>query len=233
MPTAAEVQTIFNRIAPVYDRFNDRLSFGQHRIWKQMTVSWVAPEPGDAALDLCCGSGDLALLLAKRIGVTGSVWGVDFSPELLALAQQRDTQQRVAWQEGDALALPFADATFDCATIGYGLRNVMDIPHCLAELFRTLKPGGRAAILDFHRPEAAIVRQFQQWYLANLVVPAARDLGLAEDYAYIAPSLERFPTGPEQIRLAREAGFERATHYPLVAGMMGVLVLRKSRTNKI
>ena len=233
MPTAAEVQTIFNRIAPVYDRLNDRLSFGQHRIWKQMAVSWVEPRPGDIALDLCCGSGDLALLLARRVGVTGSVWGVDFSPELLAIARQRDILQRVAWQVGDALALPFASATFDCATIGYGLRNVTDIPRCLAELFRILKPGGRAAILDFHRPAAIGVRQFQQWYLANLVVPAARDLGLTEDYAYIAPSLERFPTGPEQVRLAQAVGFERAVHHPIAAGMMGILIASKPRTNKI
>lgn len=228
MPTAAEVRDIFNRIAPVYDRLNDRLSFGQHRIWKQMALRWAAPQPGDIALDLCCGSGDLALLLAKQVGVTGSVWGVDFSPELLAVAGQRDILQQVAWQEGDALALPFPDATFDCATIGYGLRNVADIPGCLTELYRVLKPGARAAILDFHRPTAAWAQQFQQWYLANIVVPAARDLGLAENYAYIAPSLERFPNGSEQVQLARAAGFDRAVHYPLAVGMMGVLVLQKS-----
>ena len=227
MPTASEIRTLFNRIAPVYDRLNDRLSFGQHRLWKYMTVGWVAPQAGDLALDLCCGSGDLALLLAQHVGTTGSGWGGDFSPELLAVARERDRRQEVCWQEGDALALPFADATFNCTTIGYGLRNVTDIPTCLAEVYRTLKPGGRVAILDFHRPESTWMRQFQGWYLDTIVVPAACELGVSEDYAYIAPSLDRFPEGPEQVRLARAAGFATATHYPLAAGMMGVLYLSK------
>lgn len=226
-PAAPEIRALFDRIAPVYDRFNDRLSLGQHRLWKQMAVDWANPQPGGFALDLCCGSGDLALLLARHVGSTGGVWGVDFSPALLAIARRRDCHRQVCWQEGDALALPFAGATFDCATIGYGLRNVTDIPACLAEVCRVLKPGGRAAILDFHRPATAWVRQLQEWYLANIVVPAAREFGLTDDYAYIAPSLERFPAGDEQVRLARSAGFGRAVHYPLAVGMMGVLYLSK------
>ncbi len=227
MPTASEIRARFDRIAPVYDRLNDRLSFGLHRLWKQMTVGWAAPKPGELALDLCCGSGDLALLMAARVGLTGGVWGVDFSPELLAVARGRDRARRVCWQVGDALGLPFPDATFDCTTVGYGLRNVTDIPGCLAEIYRTLKPGGRAAILDFHRPETSGALAFQRWYLANVVVPAARELGLTDDYAYIAPSLARFPVGSEQVRLARSTGFARANHYLLAAGMMGVLQLTK------
>jgi demethylmenaquinone methyltransferase/2-methoxy-6-polyprenyl-1,4-benzoquinol methylase len=183
-------------------------------------------------LDVCCGSGDLAQLLARQVGTTGHVYGVDFSPGQLAIAQQRVEGRypplSISWIEADALDLPFQDNYFDGATMGYGLRNVTDIPHCLKELYRVLKPGAKAAILDFHRPTQQSVRAFQQWYLETVVVPVAEQLGLINEYAYIAPSLERFPTGPEQVKLAQKAGFTTATHYPIAIGMMGVLVLTKA-----
>lgn len=227
---ASEIRDLFDRIAPVYDQLNNGLSLGQHRIWKRMALKWSAATPGDIALDLCCGSGDLAQLLARQVGATGQVYGVDFSSGLLAIAGQRIKHQYpplpIRWVEANALDLPFADHYFDAATMGYGLRNVTDIPRCLSELYRVLKPGAKAAILDFHRPKQPLMRAFQQWYLENAVVPAAERLGLTEEYAYIAPSLERFPTGREQVGLAQKAGFT-ATHYPIAGGMMGVLVVSK------
>ena len=226
-PSSAEIKEIFDRIAPVYDRLNDSLSFGQHRIWKLMTVKWAEAKSGDTALDLCCGSGDLTLLLAKSIGPQGKTIGLDFSKEQLAIAKSRNSHYPIDWIEGDALNLPFDDDRFDSITMGYGLRNVIDIPKCLQELYRVLKPGKKAAILDFHRPNNAIVNYFQRWYLDNIVVPMARNLGLTEEYAYINPSLDRFPTGEEQIKLASDRGFTKAIHYPIANGMMGVLVLRK------
>ncbi|MGF1481243.1 MAG: bifunctional demethylmenaquinone methyltransferase/2-methoxy-6-polyprenyl-1,4-benzoquinol methylase UbiE [Cyanophyceae cyanobacterium] len=222
-PSSSDIQALFDRIAPVYDRLNDRLSFGLHRVWKLMAVKWCEPQAGDVALDLCCGSGDLALLLAQRVGKTGKVVGVDFSPEQLAIASQRTAA--IDWIVADALSLPFAENFFDCATMGYGLRNVTDIPRCLQELRRVLKPGATAAILDFHRPSQPLMQAFQQWYLQNLVVPTAQSFGLTQEYAYIAPSLERFPTSKEQVKLACQTGFESATHYKIAGGIMGVLVL--------
>ena len=230
VPSAPEIKAIFDRIAPVYDRLNDRLSFGQHRIWKLMAVKWSEVKQGDRALDVCCGSGDLTLLLAKRVGKTGKVTGLDFSSEQLAIAKQRQSVKcpdvPMDWIEGDALALPFPDAQFDCATMGYGLRNVTNISLSLQELFRVLKPGAKAAILDFHRP-SGYMQAFQQWYLTNIVVPTAEDMNLKAEYAYINPSVERFPIGTEQIKLAQAAGFDRAVHYPLMGGMMGILVATK------
>jgi demethylmenaquinone methyltransferase/2-methoxy-6-polyprenyl-1,4-benzoquinol methylase len=196
-----------------------------------MALKWSNPSPGDICLDLCCGSGDLAQLLARQVGVNGHVYGVDFSPAQLAIAHQRIESRYpplpISWVEADALNLPFPDNYFDAATMGYGLRNVTDIPHCLKELYRVLKPGAKAAVLDFNHPTQQYLRDFQQWYLEAIVVPVAEHLGLTEEYAYIAPSLERFPTGPEQVNLAQNAGFAAATHYPIASGMMGVLVLTK------
>ncbi len=221
---ADQIRDLFDRIAPVYDQLNDGLSFGLHRVWKRMAVKWSGAAVGDTCLDLCCGSGDLACRLARVVGPTGQVYGVDFSPAQLAIARQRS--QSITWLEGDALAMPFADNYFDAATMGYGLRNVTDILKSLQELHRVLKPGAQAAILDLHRP-SGWVRGFQQWYLDRLVVPAAQQMGFTEEYAYLTPSLDRFPTGPEQIDLARQAGFTAATHYPIAGGTMGVLVIVK------
>ena len=230
-PAASQIKDIFDRIAPVYDRLNDRLSLGQHRIWKLMAVKWSEAKAGDHALDVCCGSGDLALLLAKQVGVTGKVTGLDFACNQLAIARQRQSLKcptvDMEWLEGDALDLPFVDCQFDCVTMGYGLRNVTNIPLSLQEIYRVLKPGANAAILDFHRPNPGLGSAFQQWYLNNIVVPTAENMGMKEEYAYINPSVERFPLGSEQIQLSQAAGFSEAIHYPLLSGMMGILVLTK------
>lgn len=228
---AQEIQTLFNRIAPAYDQLNDWLSLGQHRIWKQMAVKWSGVREGAVCLDVCCGSGDLARLLARQAGATGKVYGLDFSAAQLAVAQQRTGESvqplSVSWVEGDALNLPFPADQFDAATMGYGLRNVLDIPRSLMELHRVLKPGAKAAILDFHRPANPSIRAFQQWYLDTIVVPTAESLGLKEEYVYISPSLDRFPTGEMQVALANQAGFTKVTHYPISGGIMGVLVAQK------
>ena len=230
--TSTDIQAIFNRIAPVYDRLNNDLSLGIHWVWKQMTVSWSEATSGDTCLDLCCGSGDLTQLMAKQVGSTGIVIGADFAPAQLANAAEKIANiypplDRINWVEADALNLPFIDDYFDAATMGYGLRNVTDIPRCLQELHRVLKTDTKVAILDFHRPNSNLIRRFQQWYLDAIVVPKATQLGMMDEYAYLNPSLDRFPTGSEQVQLGLAAGFSHATHYPIASGMMGVLVLTK------
>ncbi len=230
--TSTDIQAIFNRIAPVYDRLNNDLSLGIHWVWKQMAVSWSGAKLGDTCLDLCCGSGDITQLLAKQVGNTGTVVGADFAPAQLehAAAKIADIYPpltNINWVEADALNLPFADNYFDASTMGYGLRNVTDISRCLQELNRVLKPNGKVAILDFHRPNIQLIRGFQQWYLDSIVVPQATQLGMKDEYAYLNPSLDRFPTGQEQVKLGLVAGFNQATHYPIAMGMMGILVLTK------
>ena len=233
--SAQDVQALFNRIAPVYDALNDQFSGGLHRVWKLMTVKWIDPQPGQVVLDLCCGTGDLAFLLAERVGQTGQVYGVDFAQDILEEAAKRSSQiisqgypkpkiTPPIWQQGDALALPFGDHFFDGATVGYGLRNWSDFGQGLRELRRVLKPGAKAALLDFHRPEHPLMAEFQRWFLQQQVIPAAERLGIRDDYAYILPSLDRFPQGSGQVALAQAAGFHSVRHYPILGGMMGVLV---------
>lgn len=197
-----------------------------------MAVAWSGAKPGATCLDLCCGSGDLSQLLAKQVGTMGTVIGADFASAQLANAAAKianiyPSLDQIEWVEADALDLPFADDYFDAATMGYGLRNVTNIPRCLTELHRVLKADARVAILDFHRPSGQLIRQFQQWYLDTIVVPKASQLGMTDEYAYLNPSLDRFPTGTEQVALGLAAGFSCAIHYPIAGGMMGILVLTK------
>jgi demethylphylloquinol methyltransferase len=239
LPSGQEVQQIFNQIAPMYDSLNDWLSLGQHRVWKKMAIAWTNPTEGDTYLDLCCGSGDVAIMLARKLanksttkGLTGRVFGVDFSESQLAIARNRTQalphlQKYLTWQQGNALNLDFPDRTFDGATISYGLRNVVDIPQCLSELYRVLKSGAIAAILDFHYPQDPQIQQFQAFYLNNLVVPIAKLWNLEREYTYLLPSIQRFPIGSEQVKMAIAQGFA-ATHYPIMSGLMGILVLRKN-----
>ena len=232
-PSETDIQQIFDRIAPVYDRFNDLLSLGQHRIWKKMALRWCEPQQGEKWLDLCCGSGDMTALVAQKVAPTGQVIGVDFSKELLAIAADKaknyspKIQKCLTWQQGNVLNLPFADNSFNGATLAYGLRNVASIPQCLSELHRVLQNGSKVAILDFHRPSDRLMQTFQNFYLDRVVVPLADRFEMTDEYAYIAPSLARFPIGSEQVKLALAAGFSQAKHYAIANGMMGILVLQK------
>jgi len=231
---AAARELLFNRIAPVYDQLNDVLSLGLHRVWKRAAVKWSGASRGGTALDVCCGSGDLALRLAQAVGIDGSVTGLDFAQEMLddAAARDRDLpaywdRAPITWVRGDARDLPFEDASFDAATVGYGLRNVADIPAALSELRRVLRPGASVAVLDFNNSGVGTPSDdFQGWALHNVVVPAARLYGMQAEYEYLRPSIQRFPTGRQQERLALEAGFEAAVHYELAFGIMGCLVAR-------
>ncbi|KAK9675645.1 hypothetical protein RND81_11G021200 [Saponaria officinalis] len=223
-------QTLFNRISPVYDSLNDLLSLGQHRAWKRMTVSWSGAKQGDRVLDICCGSGDLTFYVSEKVGANGQVIGLDFSGELLSIALSRQQQKlnpcykNIEWLEGNALDLPFPEASFDAVTIGYGLRNVLDRERALKEIFRVLKPGCKASILDFNRSTHPLTALFQDWTLDNVVVPVATGYGVADEYKYLKSSIQGFLTGKEQEQLALAAGFSDAKFYEFAFGLMGNLV---------
>ncbi|KAK4423847.1 2-phytyl-1,4-beta-naphthoquinone methyltransferase, chloroplastic [Sesamum alatum] len=226
----AERQALFNRIAPVYDNLNDMLSLGRHRIWKRMSVSWSGAKEGDTVLDVCCGSGDLAFLLSEKVGVSGKVIALDFSKEQLQIAASRQRERsracykNIEWIEGDAVDLPFSDSSFDAATIGYGLRNVVDRKKALEEMCRVLKPGTKLSVLDFNKSTNPLTSSIQDWVIDNVVVPVASGYGLASEYQYLKNSIKEYLTGSELEKLALQAGFSEAKHYEISTGFMGNLV---------
>jgi demethylphylloquinol methyltransferase len=234
-PSSEQVQALFDEIAPVYDQLNAWLSLGQHRVWKQMAIKWANPQPNGINVDLCCGSGDLTLAIARTLRGQCKVIGIDFSRRQLEVAQTRAQMlpwsDSLQWIESDVLTLPLPDNSVDAITMGYGLRNVTDIPKALSEIYRVLKPGAHAAILDFNRPTTAIMQNFQRWYLRQIVVPIASRFNLEREYAYLETSLARFPMGPEQVQLATQAGFAAVRHYAIAMDTMGILVMAKSQEN--
>ncbi len=225
----AAVEALFNAVAPRYDRLNDLLSLGLHRQWKRQVLAWLSPQSGESWLDLCCGTGDLALALARKVRPQGSVLGLDAASAPLAVASERSSREPwlpVQWLQADALATGLPGQGFDGLVMAYGLRNLADPCLGFKEMARLLRPGGRAAILDFNRlPQGSAGAAFQRTYLRRVVVPVASQLGLKDQYAYLEPSLEQFLTGAEQEDQAIANGFVAAQHRSLVAGQMGVLLL--------
>ena len=229
MPAEAQaVRQLFDEVAPHYDRLNDLLSLGLHRIWKREMVQRLAPIAGEQWLDLCCGTGDLALVLAERLRTGGGVLAVDAAAAPLQQARQRHRRcpwLPVEWLQADAMAVPRAAESFDGAVMAYGLRNLSNPAAGLRELRRLLHRDGRAAVLDFNRSNGRVAA-LQTMALRRLVVPVASQLGLKEQYAYLETSIAEFPTGPEQEQLAISAGFSWAQHRPIAGGLMGLLELR-------
>ena len=224
----ASVRELFETIAPRYDLLNDLLSLGLHRVWKRQAAAWLRPGPGQHLLDLCCGTGDLALVLASRVRPGGMVVGLDTAEAPLAIARRRSERLPwlpIRWCQGDALATGLDSASLDGVVMAYGLRNLPDPAAALQELRRLVRPGGRVAVLDFNRPDDESMEHLQRAYLRRVVVPAARCFHVADSYAYIETSLGRFPRAPWQEALARAAGFSSAHHRPLAGGLMGLLEL--------
>ena len=229
MPAEAQaVRQLFDEVAPHYDRLNDLLSLGLHRIWKREMLQRLTPVAGEQWLDLCCGTGDLALVLAERLRTGGGVLAVDAAAAPLQQARQRHHRYPwlpVEWLQADALAVPRAAESFDGAVMAYGLRNLPDPLAGLRELRRLLHRDGRAAVLDFNRSSGRVAA-LQTMALRRVVVPVASQLGLKEQYAYLETSIAEFPTGPEQEQLAISAGFSWSQHRPIAGGLMGLLELR-------
>src|SRR5256714_2969984 len=209
------VRTMVDRIAPVYDVMNRAMTAGLGRRWRAETARGVV-SPGDRVLDACCGTGDLAIA-AERVG--GRVTGLDFSERMLERARAKSDQ--VEWIQGDALALPFPDAAFDAATVGFGVRNLDDLEGGLRELRRVLRTGGRVGILEITRPRG-LLRPFYRLWFEGLVPLAGKLLPGGSAYTYLPASVRRFPGAKELSELMQAAGFEQV-NYRLFAG--GIVAL--------
>ena len=208
---------MFDRIAPVYDLMNRTMTAGLDGRWRRITAASVV-KSGDAVLDACCGTGDLAIA-AARAG--GHVTGLDFSERMLERARRKAPD--IEWLSGDMLALPFADATFDAATVGFGVRNVDDLERALRELRRVLRSGGRLGILEITRPRGLLAPFYKLWF--DGVVPLLGKLlpgGAA--YTYLPASVRRFPGPAELATVIAGAGFGDVRYRTFAGGIVALHV---------
>lgn len=212
---AENVRAMFDRIAPVYDAMNRTMTAGLDGRWRRITAQAVV-QPGDAVLDACCGTGDLAIACA-RIG--GKVTGLDFSEAMLERARRKAPE--LDWVAGDLLSLPFPDASFDAATVGFGVRNVEDLERALRELRRVLRPGGRLGILEITRPRGVLAPFYRVWF--DAVVPLlGKLLPGGSAYTYLPASVRRFP-GPEELKdVVTAAGFRDARYRTFGGGIVAL-----------
>jgi len=229
---AAYVEDMFGAIAPRYDQLNRLMTGWQDQRWRAITVAETGVAPGGQALDVATGTGDLAFALARVVGPGGRVVGIDFSDPMLEVARRKayDASRPLApeFQRADALDLPFADASFDAVTIGFGLRNVTDVPRALAEMCRVLRPGGRLACLEVTKPRVPLLAAGFYAYFNNAVpLIGALFNGAREAYTYLPTSLRYFPDAPTLRRLMLEAGFAHAHMRLLNVGTIAVHVGKK------
>ncbi len=213
------VRSMFDRIAPVYDLMNRVMTAGLDGRWRRLTVRLVVSK-GDRVLDACCGTGDLAIA-ARKTGA--EVVGLDFSEPMLERARRKDGS--VEWVQGDLLELPFEDASFDAATVGFGVRNIVDLERGLTELHRVLKPGGRVGILEITRPRGPLRLFYRLWFDA-LIPLAGKILPGGKAYTYLPASVRRFPGPDEFAELMCRRGFGDVSYRRLGGGIVALHVGR-------
>lgn len=221
---ANDVRGMFDRIAGVYDLMNSAMTAGLHHQWRQRAVDRAEVGPGSDALDVCCGTGDLAFELRRRIGPDGRVVGCDFSEPMLELARRKSGEEGLPVEFGwaDALELPYGDASFDAVTIGFGARNLADLPRGLSEMARVLRPGGRLVILEITRPQREPLASFYSIWFDRLVPMIGSIAGDADAYSYLPNSVRTFPEPEALAGMIDTAGFERIRWLLLAGGIIAI-----------
>tara|TARA_Y100001970_G_C14248647_1_gene870145 strand:- start:543 stop:1232 length:690 start_codon:yes stop_codon:yes gene_type:complete len=227
----SKVINIFNNISTKYDLYNDLFSLGLHRIWKRKLLSLIKPKNNEKWLDLCCGTGDLTILIAKSIQPNGIVTGVDYSKNILSLAMQkakRSELSNIIWKLDDVLTIDLPENSFNGISISYGLRNLNNIEYALKKIYNLLKPNGRIGLLDFnHNKLGSIPSLFQSYYLRRIVVPITSLSGLEYEYSYIEDSIQLFPQRDELIKISKDIGFQNISFKTLMFSQMCAVVLIK------
>jgi demethylmenaquinone methyltransferase/2-methoxy-6-polyprenyl-1,4-benzoquinol methylase len=222
---ATAVREMFTSIAPRYDLLNHLLSFNIDRLWWRRaarTFRHILQRPGTHALDLCCGTGDMAFALLRASGRKAEIVGADFSHAMLVRAAHKSRGTSLRWLEADALRLPLPDGSFDLVTSAFGFRNLADYDAGLREIFRVLRPGGEAGILDFGEPSGMIGRVYRVYFKRVLPVVGTLISGVKGPYAYLPASVERFPSPSEMLGRMRAAGLSEVTWTPYAFGIAGL-----------
>lgn len=225
-----QVQAMFDRIAGVYDLMNGIMTAGLHHQWRRRAADLAALVPGDRALDVATGTGDLALELARRVGPSGTVVGADFSEAMLELARAKAATGDLAvppgvdlrFEPANALALPYRDHEFDAATVGFGARNFADLRQGLGEMARVVKPGGRVVVLEITTPTRPPLSTFLELWFDHIVPSLGRLAGDPEAYSYLPSSVRRFPLPEALAAVMWDCGL-RSIRYILTAG--GIIAL--------
>ena len=224
---ARKVAGVFDSVADKYDLMNDLMSFGVHRLWKRFAISLCGVRPGERVLDLAGGTGDLSARLLPLVGPKGLVVLSDINARMLHEGCKRLTDQgavgNIAYVQIDAEQLPFPDSSFDCMTIGFGLRNVTRKERALADMYRALKPGGRVIILEFSHPIAPGLKSAYDLY-SFAVLPTLGQwvAGDAASYRYLAESIRMHPDQQTLLQMMEVAGFERCQCFNLTGGIVAV-----------
>lgn len=222
---AGQVNRMFDRVASRYDALNSLMTAGLHHRWRERAAERTQLRPGDAALDVCCGTGDLALELAKRVTPGGRVVGCDFSEPMLDLAREKAAQrgaEGVRFEWADALELPYDAERFDAVTVGFGVRNLADLDRGLRELGRILKPGGRAVILEITTPQRPPLSFFFSLWFDRIVPLLGAFSGNPEAYSYLPESVRSFPSPRGLAEKMDAAGFEQIRYTVLAGGIIAI-----------
>jgi demethylmenaquinone methyltransferase/2-methoxy-6-polyprenyl-1,4-benzoquinol methylase len=215
-----QVRAMFDRIARVYDLMNSVMTAGLHHRWRQRAADLAALAPGGRALDVACGTGDLAIELARRVGPAGTVVGSDFSEPMLDVARRKSSAVR--WEWANALELPYPDGRFDAATVGFGARNFSDLDRGLAEMARVVRPGGRVVVLEITVPRRPPLSTFFSIWFDRIVPALGKLAGDPDAYAYLPSSVKRFPAPEALAGRMHDAGLDDV-RWILTAG--GIIAL--------
>jgi demethylmenaquinone methyltransferase / 2-methoxy-6-polyprenyl-1,4-benzoquinol methylase len=221
---AGQVNRMFDRVAKQYDLLNSVMTAGLHHRWRQRAAARAGVGAGDSALDICCGTGDLALELAGRVSPGGHVVGCDFSEPMLDLAREKAERAAagVRFEWADALELPYDGERFDAVTVGFGVRNLADLDRGLREMARVLKPGGRAVILEITQPVRPPLSMFYSLWFDRIVPLLGAFSSDPEAYSYLPESVRSFPSPAGLAQRMDRAGFERIRYTVLAGGIIAI-----------
>lgn len=227
-----KVAEIFHSVAKNYDVMNDLMSLGIHHLWKRFTIELSQVRPGQAVLDLAGGSGDLSRLLSKKVGDTGLVVLADINSAMLSVGRDRLIDEGLfkncAFSQANAECLPFADNSFHCITMAFGLRNVTDKEQALRSMYRACKPGGKVLILEFSTPNFPGLKPVYDWYSFNILPKLGKLIAQDEDsYQYLAESIRMHPNQTAMKEMMEQAGFEDCRYHNLSGGIVALHIAYK------
>lgn len=227
-----KVGAVFQSVAKNYDLMNNLMSMGIHHLWKRFTIELSQVHPGQFALDLAGGSGDLTRLLSKRVGKQGKVILADINASMLAVGRDRLLDEGICnninFVQANAQTLPFADNSFHCITIGFGLRNVTDKDEALSSMYRVCKPGGKVMVLEFSTPTLPGLKPIYDWYSFNVLPKIGQFFAQdAASYQYLAESIRMHPHQEELKTMIEQAGFEDCHYHNLSGGIVALHIAYK------